>query len=378
MQNQTVRDAVTMVAPDTKIRFYRPELDVLRFIAFLLVFLCHTIPLKDNSSHFLEGVKNAASMGVPVFFCLSAYLITELLLREKSKTQTINMSAFYRRRMLRIWPLYFAVLFAGFLLSPVIYGERITLAALLSYIFLAGNWYTFFFGYLPHGSIVLWSIGVEEQYYLVWPSVVRFASRQGIIAVSCFMWIASQIALLWLCSRPVMNPRIWVNTLPHLQYFAIGSLVSACLSHRIPRISAFLRPVMIFTGLILFVVANEIFVKKLSGSLGAMTYAGYLIVGVGCALLLIGMMGARIPAGMKGLVYLGKISYGLYVYHVWCLEFSGAFAVNVLHFKHHLSFFIFGLGFPLTVLVSALSYRYFETPFLRLKERFEIVKSRAA
>jgi peptidoglycan/LPS O-acetylase OafA/YrhL len=377
MRTQTVMEGATIKAPE-KARFYRPELDVLRFIAFFLVFLCHTIPVKDTSANFMSGIKNAASMGVPVFFCLSSYLITELLLREKLKTHTINIPAFYQRRILRIWPLYFAALIAGFIFSPLIYGEKITFPALFSYIFLAGNWYAFFNGYLPLGSNILWSIGIEEQFYLVWPSLIRYVSRRGIIIASCLMWAASQFILLWLCTRPVVNPRIWVNTFPHLQYFAIGVLISAGFNHRLPQVKYYLRTLLIVAGLALFVAANEVFVTHTQGVSGAMAYPGYLIVGVGCAFLLIGMLGARIPRQMNGVVYLGKISYGLYVFHVWCLQFSIAFGINILHLKHHLSFVTFGVGFPLTVLASALSYRYFESPFLRLKERFEIVKSRTA
>lgn len=372
MQTEVVAEAAAETFA-AKTRFYRPELDVLRFVAFFLVFLCHWIPVKDPPEPFMDLIKNAASMGVPVFFCLSSYLITELLLRERRTTQRINTPAFYKRRALRIWPLYFAALFTGFFFVPAPHKE--TSGALLSYIFLAGNWYTFFHGYLPLGSSVLWSIGVEEQFYLFWPSVIRFAKNRGIILISAAMLIASQAGLLWLWSRPVVNPRIWVSTFPHLQYFAIGAIVSICFHQKLPRIHTILRLAMIATGLVLFVMANEMVHINPDGSPGGMMYPGYLIVGIGCALLLIGMLGAEIPRRMKPFVYLGKISYGLYIYHVWCLQLSLVIA-KALYIHSHVSIFTFALGFPLTVLVAACSYRFFESPFLRLKERFEIVKSR--
>ena len=86
-------------------RFYRPELDVLRFIAFGMVFLSHAV-----GQYRLADV---GILGVPVFFMLSAFLITELLLQEKQKTGTVHVSSFYIRRILRIWPLYFAALALG-------------------------------------------------------------------------------------------------------------------------------------------------------------------------------------------------------------------------------------------------------------------------
>jgi len=99
-------------------RFYRPELDVLRFLAFLSVFTVHRmdhLPI-DPARHFwLYNFCLLGNFGVPVFFLLSAFLITELLMREEEQIGTIHIRSFYLRRILRIWPLYFAV-FHGLIL----------------------------------------------------------------------------------------------------------------------------------------------------------------------------------------------------------------------------------------------------------------------
>ena len=379
MQAPTVTEIAGSAAKETKTRFYRPELDVLRFLAFFLVFVSHALAWTDPSSLLLRGIKFGAVMGVPVFFCLSAYLITELLLREKDKTQTVSISSFYGRRILRIWPLYFAALFVGFMICPMISNQKITVAALLSYIFLAGNWYTYFHGYLPEGLSVLWSIGVEEQFYLVWPSIIRYLNRRSIVMTACLMWLISLVSAMWLNSRPVVSPYIWVNTLPHLQYFAIGALISVGFRKNLPRIHRYLRPVLIVAALalFLFVIPNWSIMTLKYGTPLATACTGHLIGGAACAFLLIGILGAKIPARMNFLVYLGKISYGLYVYHLWCLKFVMSVALHELHIKQHPIILTFGFALPLAILVSAISYRYFESPFLRLKERLEIIQSRA-
>src|SRR5262245_32552606 len=91
-------------------RYYRPELDVLRLIAFLIVFIVHRMDFLriDPAQHFwLYNLCLLGDFGVPVFFLLSAFLITELLFRESDRLGAIHIKAFYMRRILRIWPLYF-------------------------------------------------------------------------------------------------------------------------------------------------------------------------------------------------------------------------------------------------------------------------------
>ena len=100
-------------------RFYRPALDVVRFCAFFLVFLHHVLP-PDGRTPALSAVGASCGLGLCLFFSLSSYLITLLLLlREQDATDTVNLRSFYQRRMLRIWPLYFATLLAGIMLAAL-------------------------------------------------------------------------------------------------------------------------------------------------------------------------------------------------------------------------------------------------------------------
>ena len=119
-----------------KQRFYRPELDVLRFLAFLLVFFRHGY--EAFASPGVRRVGEASGIGLPVFFLLSAYLITELLLREQEKTGTIHLRAFFVRRILRIWPLYFLFLLGSFLIAVSGHGV-FPPKALAAFLLLWGN-----------------------------------------------------------------------------------------------------------------------------------------------------------------------------------------------------------------------------------------------
>ena len=148
-------------------RFYRPELDVLRFFAFLSVFLYHGLPGLVNTRHsgvvaqaalYETIIKGAGRFGVCLFFLLSAYLITELLCRERANTGTIHVGSFYSRRILRIWPLYFAFLFAGVLLGLAIQDYRIEPHRIEAFLLLSGNWYVARIGCSANPIAPLWSI----------------------------------------------------------------------------------------------------------------------------------------------------------------------------------------------------------------------------
>ncbi len=150
-------------------RFHRPELDVLRFGAFLLVFLHHALP-HDTASyvglpHFaaqtLAAIGRAGALGVDLFFALSSYLITELLLREHRATTRIDVRAFYVRRILRIWPLYFlALIILAPLMRLIDPGDSMPATYTAAFALLAGNWACAFGGYPASSFALLWSVSI--------------------------------------------------------------------------------------------------------------------------------------------------------------------------------------------------------------------------
>ncbi len=344
-----------------------------------MVYLCHSIPVDGTSPHWLKAFDKACAFGVPVFFCLSAYLITELLTVEKSRTGTVNTKAFYVRRILRIWPLYFLMLGIGFTISRLHPGWAIPVRGIVAYLLLVGNWYSTQYGALTAGIGHLWSIPVEEQFYLIWPFLVFFLTRRG-LGISCAIaWVLSQFAVIYLChEHVVMALRIWMNSLVHLQFFALGAGLSLFLKGSSPQIRFGTRLAPIFSALLLFFVADFVFDPDQAGGVSSVrhTYPEVLLVGLATTVLLIGFLGSPALGRPRVLRYLGKISYGLYAYHYLCLMVVGKAIARVLLTGTSLTTAL--IAFPLTIAIAAISYRYIETPFLLMKERFEIVRSRAA
>jgi peptidoglycan/LPS O-acetylase OafA/YrhL len=375
------RDKPTDKKP--RVRFYRPELDVLRFGAFLLVLVKHSFPAPDGSGlrlHFLRAVKHSGFFGVPLFFLLSAYLITELLLKERRATGDIKIRAFYVRRILRIWPLYIAMLVAASLYGLIDHADAIPKAELAAYLLLIGNWYAVFHDYMAGFGLPLWSIGIEEQFYLLWPSLVRWGGQKGIITASAIMLFGGQVTLLVLSHRSVtIAPTIEANSLVEFQFFALGAIISIVLKGRVPRIALLPRLYLCGSGLLCYFLADFLFYAA-SGTLNSTmgrTVPGFALASAGTVLIFLSALGARIPSKASLLIYLGKISFGLYIFHLVCTHFATHIARTYFHLHHNLVLVVWGVGLPLTILVAAASYRYFESPFLRLKEQFTVVHSRS-
>src|ERR1700733_16259701 len=122
--------------------FYRPGLDILRALAFLMVFVAHGLVWHLDKPTQIGAIARTGEFGVCIFFFLSSYLITELLLREKRDTHTILIPAFYMRRILRIWPLYFAMIGFGYFYGLFSPENTVSLAWGVSLVLLFTNWYT--------------------------------------------------------------------------------------------------------------------------------------------------------------------------------------------------------------------------------------------
>jgi peptidoglycan/LPS O-acetylase OafA/YrhL len=136
-------------------RFYQPELDGLRFYAFLAVFVYHTLPQQPAFYRSLHlplpslwaAVASSGASGVDLFFTLSAFLITALLLRERQQTGGISLRLFYIRRILRIWPLYFFVLAVAVVLAHIVPGQILPWYYVVGYLLFVGNWINVAFGH---------------------------------------------------------------------------------------------------------------------------------------------------------------------------------------------------------------------------------------
>lgn len=370
-------------------RYYRPELDVLRFFAFLLVFWTHRndlAPTDRVADPWLHNLTIIGVFGVPVFFLLSAYLIAELLLRERERTGKVHVKAFYARRALRIWPLYFAA-FAGFsLLSLAVPGAGSTDPSVwTAFMLFAGNWWITFNGWIEYPLNPLWSLSVEEQFYLAIPFLMRFGTRPVVVACCACLLLAYLTIAYYAPLNTAGRGGLWTNSLAQFQFFAAGILLAIGLKGRVPQWPPLLRLVGIVAALGCWLVAYAGFGVQadnphttLAGGL-----AGWLLVLAGTILLFLSALGTPAKYLPAPLIYLGRISYGLYVFHiatfwfvyvVWKDQFVGALSVvNLQDWYVQIGFV---LAFMVTVLIAAASHQWFERPFMRMKQRFTFIPSR--
>jgi peptidoglycan/LPS O-acetylase OafA/YrhL len=342
-----------------------------------LVFLHHTCATATDELKSAGGLQwltasfaEAGAFGVDLFFLLSAYLITEILLRERKLTGAINVRDFYMRRILRIWPLYFSFVTFCFVIQWFT-PSTFPLEGLLAFIFLAGNWYCT--GGFPISPVApLWSVSIEEQFYLLWPLAVRHLSRLGMILVACTL-VAVAFATRWyLLSGYVERSVVWCNTFARLDPIAVGILTAVVLDGRLPRISRWLRASLIPAGIMIIFLGAWKF-RVLDSAIPVLDgMVGYPCGTVGSWLIFIGFLGAPLD-GLKlptyqWVLYLGRISYGLYVFHLFSLD---AVKFLLLHFLGTSPVWLRGIaGLLLTIALASASYRWLEVPFLRLKKRF--------
>lgn len=370
-------------------RVYFPNLDGLRFLAFFGVFLFHSFytpyPAIQSSTAYrwAHGLTRSGDLGVNFFFVLSGFLITYLLLCERQATGRIAIGPFYVRRILRIWPLYFVVLLLGFGILPIVrahFGEHEfheTAHPAYFWLFLA-NFNNLYYGCQTPTLTVLWSVCVEEQFYLVWPLLVAAVPTRrlgwlfgGILVANLLFraWHQDNIAVLnlhtlsvigdmalggavaWLCFR---DDRL-TNTVAAWPRWGIGLGYALGLGLLVARGALLQLPgYIIFDRLILALFFAFVLLEQ--------NYARYSFVKMG---------------QLRWLSYWGTYTYGLY-----CLHFVALLAAYQLLHRLGLNQTVAGVllgdnavGLGLAMLLSWLSFTYYEKPFLKLKNRFAFIKT---
>lgn len=371
-------------SPERLPRFYKPELDVLRFVAFLSVFIYHASLFRHLTA--LEfAIAYSGVFGMCLFFVLSAYLITNLLLLEQVRTASIDIKSFYVRRVFRIWPLYFTFIAFCFFLGLVHSPWNVGAGVLVSFAALGGNWYLI---YHPFAGPVmpLWSISLEEQFYLLWPALAKYLGFRALLRLSMLLLPFSCAIIYFLSTHRSSRFEIWWNSFVQFQFFGIGALLALVLRNITPRWTPLARLGLGSLGILSW-VAGALFSEQGASSTkpGAHLVISYILAGVGCVSFFLAFLGARPGRWPATLLYLGKVSYGLYVFHFLCLliwhgvgnrlylRFPAATRYRLL-----LSAAEIILAFLTTTALATASYRYLEKPFLRIKDRYAIVKSRAA
>jgi len=364
-------------------RFYFPELDAVRIFLFFGVWSYHTLP-RDASfflAHHFPSVLaswittaiKACMCSLDVFFILSAFLITELLLREKALKASVGLKAFYSRRLLRIWPLYFFMIALAILFARFDHRQTFGWNYVLSFLLFTGNWVMVFRGF-PRATFIgpLWSVSFEEQFYLLWPLVLRKASMQTIRNIAFGLLAVASIARFILLLRHVGGDPLWYNSFARLDSIALGILLAVIFHGRSTfRFGLPARIALLFLGISAWMLVGRYCglldpVPTLAGGM-----IGYPLMSLGGVAVFLSVLGAAQDGAsfLKNplLAYLGKISYGLYAFHLLALRLSSNLFSEYHHpFSQTLSW-LCALG--ITFSLAVVSFRWLETPFLRWKQK---------
>jgi peptidoglycan/LPS O-acetylase OafA/YrhL len=362
-------------------------LNALRFFAAFLVVLHHTetIRKKNNLLNFeWLGLFRNGGNAVAFFFVLSGFLITYLLLREYNETEKISIRNFYIKRILRIWPLYFLLIFLGVILLPLAL-KLAHIAYDMPYSF-SQTWYYFLF-FVPglvtyyfgsHLLQPLWSIGVEEVFYLIWAPIAKVSKHKLLWAL--LIILALKLIFFLMCGTIITHPVI-IFLLSSFQFelMIIGGLGAYFIYHSTKDISTliiFSRPfqILIFTVLIFSLLFNCNIQVTIFKVIFETPFFSSLFLGILFLYTIINISlnkNALFKLNNAVLNYLGEISYGIYMYHMLCLfttvQLFKMFAATMNPKLSALFFYI--VLITLVITVSGLSKKYFENHFILLRKR---------
>ncbi len=358
-------------------------LNALRFFAAFLVVMHHSEGIKKKDGlpnlEWLSLFTNGHT-AVTFFFVLSGFLITYLLLKETNTTGTVNIKRFYIKRVLRIWPLYFLLVIIGTLILPtafhilhINYEMPYTFGQVWYYfLFFLPALVTFFFGH--HFLEFLWSIGIEECFYLVWAPLLKFFKTR--ILLILLLIIGIKVLLMLACFFIPNELFNYLVSVFSFEAMAIGGLGAYFIFNRQNSLSdlfIYKKPVQVFLYLSLAIylvfninihniVWNLLFDTPIVSTLLVDLLFLYLIIGVSL------IDNSVIKFQNKFLSYLGEISYGIYMYHMLVLFAIIQFLKKYLAVLNPvlstaLFYIIITVG---VVAIAAVSKAVFENYFLRL------------
>ena len=367
-------------------KIYFPNLNGIRFIAAFAVIIHHIEQIKNilgyPSSWSNPIIEQIGPLGVILFFVLSGFLITYLLLVEEKQTKTISIKAFYLRRILRIWPLYYLiVLISFFVLSRISFfnlGEWSTLVfdnfaikLLLFFLFLP-NVALMIFQPIPYASQT-WSVGVEEQFYFVWPLLIKYVkNKKRVLYFIITFYLIVKLPLFYFFENKLFwnaNLEIIKNIFNSfsIDCMAIGGLFAIFLFEQNNILKFFYaKYVQLATLFILLVfILKGIKVPYINYEFYAVLF-GVLILNLAANKKVI------LNLENKLLHYLGKISYGLYMYHVIAIMIT---LKTLYHFNISNVYIQILSASILTILIASISYKYVESYFIKKKTSFSQIVS---
>ena len=347
-------------------------LDGFRGLAALMVMWFHYFQVSHHSgdsplAHSFQRFMNIGQGGVDLFFVLSGFLITRILLSTKGDSKYLRR--FYARRSLRIFPLYFAFLVLFLLTASWLNGGTPLWSE---------HWYFWAFsqnipqalGWPVNGPVHYWSLAVEEQFYLVWPFLVLALSKKWLVRVSVVLFVLPFVLRIILIPQGV---DVYFLTITRTDGLALGALLAlfepgivaggAKYAHRF-RVGLLIAVPLLAMGFVVFGGQMHFGFRTVKFTL--ISLCGALMVG----LLLTANENSRFRRFFDNrfMVFTGRISFGLYVYQTLC------FGIFDKLFQHYDSLLRLPVAFALVYLIAWMSFRWFETPILGLKRHFSYDK----
>lgn len=350
---------------------------------------------KGNINPVQPVVAAAGPLGVIFFFVLSGFLITYLLFVEREKTGTIAVGKFYLRRIFRIWPLYFFIFGLGFFVLPhldwfQVPNQNQFLADnfwgnFLCYLFILPNLAVAIFGGMSVPNIgQSWSIGVEEQFYLVWPVIIKWFKKPllAIFTVTIVLLLAKAVTLL--LSRTFDYE--WIGVLKRflamtkIECMTIGALGAWLIYHKQEKLLRLIHHPAAQVTAYLGVFGLIYFSPKMIQD------AVHMVYGVLFLIIIMNVSGnarSLVKLENKVMNLLGKISYGIYMYHMMIVVFTIYLVSYMLNLDREVdrniglvgNVLIYSISIVLTIFVSWVSYEFFENRFIKKKAKFSKVVS---
>jgi peptidoglycan/LPS O-acetylase OafA/YrhL len=372
-----------------KKQIFFPGLNGLRFFAALFALITHLELFK-----YLNGFSNNwssplilsfGSIGVDLFFVLSGFLITYLLLAEKGATGDISLRQFYIRRILRIWPLYFFIVVLTFLIIPLFplfplsQGVKSHYFGKLSlYSFMLPNVALAFFPGVSYATMT-WSVGVEEQFYLFWPLLIKTTKKLvfvmvGVISFFSALKLVIFFLMHWQTGRDYTRWKDLI-VMTRIECMALGGLGAYLLFYKKDAwLNIIYSPVCQWICFLGIIPATYLLIWL---GIDDIKHWVYSLLFLGIILNVASNPEVVINFEKPLLNRLGKISYGIYMYQYLSIVISISVVKQFISSGDMLLFniFYYGMSFIITILISQLSYKFLELRFIKMKPRFSSIVS---
>jgi peptidoglycan/LPS O-acetylase OafA/YrhL len=362
-------------------RTYYNGLDAFRGIAILMVVAYHCFDY--------VGAVKFGWLGVDLFFVLSGFLITDLILTVKKHPNFLK--TFYIRRALRILPLYYLSVFTFLIIGSFLFHEQGT-GSTFGYYFKNQTW---FWLYIQNWQFVLygkppmpylshfWSLAVEEQYYILWPIIILFIRRMRTLKTLIFSLI---ILAVFIRCAIYFRENTWVeqyyeNTIARMDSLLIGSLLAVRKKENkrlsFPSLMLIAISTLVLISVSLILEGNIYQDSLINATIGYTIYdlmfAGIIYIFLNCNHSII-----KVISDIKILNYLGKISYGVYVFHLPAYLILSTklshIAYQIISNNYYTKIYISVFSIGITITISIISFYLIETPILRLKKKFKYEK----